>query len=173
MQYKVAIVGPESTGKSSLAKSLARYFHTEFVPEIAREYLEKLDAPYSENDLLTIAKVQCETEDRLSKKVSDILICDTTLLVIKIWSEVKYNRCDTWIIEEEERRKYDLFLLCNIDLEWEPDPLREHPDKREFLFNFYLDSLKLMNANYSIISGIGESRFENAKSAIYQHHKLD
>ena len=173
MQYKIAIVGPESTGKSSLAKSLARYFDTEFVPEIAREYLEKLKIPYRENDLLDIAKIQCETEDRLSKKVGDILICDTTLLVMKIWSEVKYNRCDAWIIEEEERRKYDLFLLCNIDLEWEPDPLREHPDKREFLFNFYLDSLKLMNANYCVISGIGEARIEHAIAAISQHRALD
>ncbi len=172
MLYKVAIVGPESTGKSSLAQSLAGYFHTDFVPEIAREYLEKLNAPYQERDLLNIAKVQCETEDRLSKKVDDILICDTTLLVIKIWCEVKYNRCHTWIIEEEKRRKYDLFLLCNIDLEWEPDPLREHPDKRDFLFNLYLESLKLLNANYRIISGIGEARIENAITAISHHRTL-
>jgi len=165
-QIKVAIVGPESTGKSSLSFELAQYFNTKYVPEVARDYLDEMQAPYEESDLLKIAKRQAEAEDKISLQAGNILICDTSLLVIKIWSEVKYNRCDAWILVEEQRRQYDLFLLCNIDLEWVDDPQREHPDKREFLYNLYRESLNSRAVPFEVISGNGMSRVKMAIEAI-------
>lgn len=158
--YKIAIVGPESTGKSALAESLAAYFNCTWIPEAAREYLEKLNRPYDYDDLLRIAELQCRSED--SADEHRMLICDTTLLVIKIWSEVRYDDCDPWILKNEEERRYDFFLLTDIDLPWEDDPLREHPHLREFLFAKYHTALKNKQVPYGIVSGKGPERLANA-----------
>jgi len=163
---KVAIVGPESTGKSVLSEKLAAYFQTEWAPEYARAYLESLGRPYTREDLAKIARGQLAVEDELIKKANRVLICDTNLVVIKIWSDVKYGECDRWIVEEMESRHYDLYLLTYIDLPWEYDPLREHPDMREYLFEKYESVLKRMSAPFVVIEGDYVERFEKAKTAI-------
>ena len=131
---KIAIVGPESTGKSSLAEQLAVHYNTLWVPEYARAYLDKLSHPYTESDLLDIARGQLAMESSLSKKASRYLFCDTNLHVIKIWSEYKYKRCHTEILRNLHNDNYALHLLTNIDLPWEYDPQREHPHLRDFFF---------------------------------------
>jgi len=160
--HRVAITGPESTGKSWLSARLAECYHTVFVPEFAREYLNSLSRPYQETDLRVIAEGQWQNECRLEREANRVLFSDTELLVIKIWSEVRYGRCDRWILDRLERAPYDLYLLCDIDLPWEYDPPREHPDRREFLFSLYLNEMKRRRWNFRIISGIGEERLRNA-----------
>lgn len=159
---KIAIVGPESTGKSLLAAALADHFCCDFVDEMARPYLEQLDRPYTEDDLLRIAVAQCAEEDRLAATGNPVLVCDTTLLVIRIWSEVKYGRCHPFILEEEARRTYDAWLLTNIDLPWEEDPLREHPHFRMELFELYHAALLKKGVPFAIVRGSGEARTKNA-----------
>ncbi len=159
---KIAIVGPESTGKSSLALALSRHFNTPFVREVARAYLEKHGPDYRYEDLKKIAKLQCEEEDLLLAADPPLLICDTTLMVIKIWSEFKYQSCDDWIITEEKSRSYDLFLLTDIDLPWEQDPLREHPDKRKELFTVYYRYLIRSNRPFHIVFGSDQERTNRA-----------
>jgi len=159
---KIAIVGPESTGKSSLALALSRHFNCQFVPEVARDYLEKHGPDYTYEDLLKIAKLQCKTEDLQLAKNPPILICDTTLMVIKIWSEFTFQRCDDEILSEERSRRYDLFLLTDIDLPWVPDPLREHPDKRKELFTIYYRYLIRSSRLFQIIFGSDEERTNRA-----------
>lgn len=154
MLKKIAVLGPESTGKSTLSKKLARHYNTEWVPEFARQYIDQLGRPYEEKDLVDIAQGQLEQEDIHAKNASRLLICDTTLLVIKIWSEFKFGRCDPWILQQMEQRKYDLYLLTYIDLPWEDDPQREHPTRREELFQIYLDELNSWDVRYQIIKGI-------------------
>ena len=163
---RFAIIGPESTGKSTLAKELAHHYKSVFVPEVARQYIDKLTRPYHRSDLLEIAKMQCEEEDRTLDHANSILICDTTLLVIKIWSEFKYGNCDDWILQELNNRKYDLHLLCNIDLPWEEDAQREHPNARQELFDIYHYELIKMNLDYEIISGKQSERTKRAVRAI-------
>ena len=163
---KIAITGPESTGKSFLSKQLAAYFQTIWVPEFAREYLKELDRPYEENDILIIAKGQLEKENSLLIEAKDYIFCDTEAIVTKIWSEVKYGRCHPWIEKQISIHPYDLYLLCNIDLPWENDPLREHPDKREFLFKLYVKELNKHHLPYTVVSGTGNSRLHNAIKAI-------
>jgi NadR type nicotinamide-nucleotide adenylyltransferase len=159
---KIAIVGPESTGKTVLAESLARHFQTEWVPEYARDYLDIIRRPYTKDDLETIAIEQLNLENQLEKRANRLLFCDTTLLVIKIWCEFKYRNCPEWIIDEVKHRHYDLHLLTATDIPWTPDPLREHPNVREFLYNLYRNELENLGIDYVEIRGSYEERFKNS-----------
>lgn len=164
--FVVGIVGPESTGKSTLTQALAKHFQVDFVPEIAREYLNQLGKDYQFDDLKKIALLQFEAENKERNKQQKIVFCDTTLLVIKIWSEFKYHRCDEWILKAEKESRYDLLLLTEIDLPWEEDPLREHPHERVELFSIYYRSLIQKNQPFKVIFGNEKERFERAIRAI-------
>jgi NadR type nicotinamide-nucleotide adenylyltransferase len=152
---KVAITGPESSGKTTLAMALAAHFQTTWVPEYARLYLDKNGPGYEEADLLNIAKGQAYWELTYARDArNDLLICDTDLLVLKIWSEVKFSHCHPWIDRQLHTHAYDLHLLCSPDIAWEPDPQREHPEQRQELYLRYLAALVEMKADYTIIQGI-------------------
>lgn len=159
---KVGIVGPESTGKSELSRKLALHFNSTWVKEYAREYLENLNRDYEYSDLKIIAKGQVKSEETQSKKNPDCLFCDTTLMVIKVWSDFKYHKTDEWILKKYAEIQYDFYLLCDIDVPWQPDPLREHPNSRLELMNIYKDELKKTNTPYAIVSGIDSNRLKNA-----------
>lgn len=163
---RIAIVGPECTGKTSLATQLASIYKTTWVPEFARTFLEKLERPYTASDLIDIARGQVDLEDRLAPNADTLLICDTNLLVIKIWSEFKYNTCHPWILENVLSRYYDLYFLTDIDMPWEEDPQRENPEQREELFCLYKKALDDMKVKYILLSGNEERRIEKALAAI-------
>ena len=158
----IVITGPESTGKSTLAGQLAAYFNTQWVPEFARTYIGKLNKPYSENDLLEIAKGQLEQEEKTINNSELPVFLDTSLEVIKIWSEYKYGRCHPWILEKYIKQKHDLYLLCVPDIPWQFDPQRENPSEREEIFNLYHQELKEQNTNFVLVSGLKEKRLKNA-----------
>jgi NadR type nicotinamide-nucleotide adenylyltransferase len=165
---RIAIVGPECTGKSSIALSLASHYQTTWVPEFARDYLNRLGREYVQSDLIEIAKGQLLTEDEHAQNAKQVLICDTNLVVIKIWSEFKYGNCDPEILKLLNSRKYDLHLLTDIDIPWENDPLREHPNERQTLFNIYQSELEKMKVPFIKISGSEEQRNSMAIRAIDQ-----
>ncbi|WKZ66038.1 MAG: ATP-binding protein [Flavobacteriales bacterium] len=169
---RIAIVGPESSGKTTLALELSERLGAAAVPEAARAFLTGLGRPYAEADLLTIAKLQVEREeleaDASGRSGSGLLLCDTDLLTIRIWSEEKFGRCDPWIVAECERRRYDLWLLCRPDIPWEPDPLRENPHDRERLFVAYASRLQRLARPFRIIEGTLEQRLATAWAAILQ-----
>ena len=162
----IAITGPESTGKSMLAEQLSAHYKTTWVPEYARKYLEEIGRPYEEDDILEIAKGQLGCEAEQLTKAAGYLFCDTEMLVTKIWSEVKYHRCNPWILENITDQHFDLYLLCDIDLPWQYDPLREHPDQRQYLFDLYYHELKTRNFPFAVVQGTGPARFENAVQII-------
>lgn len=168
MVKRITITGPESTGKSTLSASLAKALDTVWVPEYAREYLNQLGRPYEEADLLEIAKGQVRSEDDLAQKANNYLICDTDLLVIKIWSEHKYGHCHPWILEQLEQRKYVLHILTYIDIPWQEDPLREHPDLRSYFYQLYKKELIALGVNFIEAKGNQQQRLEQALKAI-QH----
>lgn len=138
------------------------------MPEYAREYIDLLGRPYGEADIVAIARGQLQREKDLERETNSrpeqpsFLFVDTEALVTKIWSEVKYRRCDPWILHQVESRVYDLYLLCNIDIPWEYDPQREHPQMREYLFNLYLDELIRRERNFRVVTGLGAERLSNA-----------
>lgn len=166
MTIRIAITGPESTGKSWLAENLAKVYHTSWVPEYAREYIDKLNRPYTYDDILVIAQRQMESEDSTLLSANKFLFSDTECLVTKIWCEVKFERCHPWIIEQIEQRPYDLYLLCDIDLPWQPDPQREHPHLRNYLFDLYTAELNDRKLPFDIVKGSGKARLECAMEII-------
>lgn len=166
MIKKISITGPESTGKSTLSAALAGFFQTVWVPEYARNYLENLGRSYEEKDLLEIAKGQLALQGTLVNKSNRYLICDTDLLVIKIWSEHKYGRCHPWILKKLDEIKYDLYILPYIDIPWQEDPLREHPDLRKYFFEKYKEELISRKVNFIEVKGPFEQRVVQAIKAI-------
>lgn len=162
MIKKIVITGPESSGKTTLAQQLAQELSTVWVPEYARTFIEKLDRPYEEADLLEISHGQLLLEEEKMKQANRYLICDTDLLTIKIWSEIKYDRCAPSILREIERRNYDLYFLMYPDIPWVFDPQRENPDSRETLFSIYRSNLEQYHKKYYEIKGSGEERLSTA-----------
>ena len=171
---KILILGPESTGKSTLAKDLASHFEEPWVPEYSREYLENLTRDYDFKDLSTMATGQLEAEEKAAKLAREYLFVDTDLRVIHIWSAHRFGKTDSWILEEIETHVYDLILLTDIDLDWEPDPLREHPEPemRLYFFKKYLELAKSSGFPFEIISGSREERLDKAVSKVLSICKI-
>ena len=163
---RIAIIGPESTGKSTLAQDLAGHFNTTWVPEYSREYLATIDREYNYDDVLNIAKGQLGNENRLALFAENYLFVDTELIINKVWCEHKWHTCHQWIMDRLQEHHYDLYLLTYFDIPWVYDPLRENTNIREELFDVYRQQLKLYGANYRVVKGLGEERFRNALSAI-------
>ncbi|WP_347157687.1 ATP-binding protein [Pontibacter chitinilyticus] len=173
---KVAITGPESTGKSTLSEQLARHYQTVWVPEYARSYVGNLGRPYTLEDIEAIAQGQQALEQEVQQQASTILFSDTDMLVLKIWSEHAFGHCPAWILEKLAQQDYNLCLLMGVDLLWEPDPQREHPHLRQFFYNWYKRELEQLDVPYVEIHGQQESRFALARqhvdSLLHQQHLL-
>jgi len=172
MVSRIAITGPESTGKSWLAENLAKEYKCSWVPEYAREYLAKLDQPYTYDDILEIARGQITSENSEISTYDKFLFSDTECLVTKIWCDVKFGKCHEWIAQQLDKHPHDFYLLCDIDLPWEPDPLREHPHLRKYLFDLYYDELKLRKLPFEVIAGTGNARLLCATAAINKHFNV-
>jgi NadR type nicotinamide-nucleotide adenylyltransferase len=166
---KIVVIGPESTGKSTLSSQLAQHYRTRWCPEYAREYLLAKKAPYDYDDLLKIAQAQANMEDRLLGEAENgFYFIDTEMYVMKVWCEVAFGKCHSWILKEGARRKYDFYLLCDVDLPWQADELREYPDleTRRKLFLTYKDILVNQSTPWAIISGTDEERLKGAINII-------
>ncbi|MBK8609538.1 MAG: AAA family ATPase [Chitinophagaceae bacterium] len=173
MVKKIVIIGPESTGKSTLCQELAAHYNTIWVAEYARAYLLQHGTDYHFEDLLTIAKGQIAAEEKgiasaASKNAR--LFIDTDMYVMKVWCEFVFEKCHHWILNRITERKYDLYLLCNIDLPWVKDELREYPDleSRQKLYHHYKDILVNQMIPWVDISGNHQERLEKAIAAVDQ-----
>lgn len=168
---KIVLFGPESTGKTTLSKLLAKHYNTVWVPEYARPYLqEKWDEEgktIEPEDLLPIAKGQIKSENLLAKKANKFLFCDTDLLQYKVYSEIYYNgKVQPLLDKAALENSYDLYLLTYIDAPWEADDLRDRPHDREFMFNAFENTLKKHNRPYEILKGNIPSRMDAAVATI-------
>ncbi len=195
MLKKVVVIGPESTGKSTLCKQLAAHFQTRWCPEFARQYLLEHGMNYTYDDLLTIAKGQIDLEEeyidevRKSKRPEDrkttiidkeilsglsdfptssLLFIDTDMYVMKIWCEFVFGKCHQFILDRIAARKYDLYLLCKIDLPWIKDELREYPDleRRKELYSIYKNTMVGQSTPWVEICGSYEERLNKAIAAV-------
>lgn len=168
LPLRVALVGPESSGKTTLAQALATQYHTDWVAEYARTYLAKHGNSYTASDIVAIAEGQFAAEDAAAMRSQPLLFCDTEALVCKIWMEHRYGYCHERIAQAFLQRPYALFLLCRPDFAWEYDPLRELPDAeaRETLFNQYEAALIAAKKPYIVVSGSLTTRIAQAKTAL-------
>lgn len=163
---KIAIVGPESTGKSTMSTFLAEHYHTVWVPEFARDYCAALTEPPTWQDEINMFYGQLALEEEYLPKANKLLICDTTFITVKIWSDHTFGSSPQEVLDELPKHPYDLYLLLNIDLPWEEDPLRDFPHLREHFMDVWHTELKELNANYVTISGTGQNRYDSAIMAI-------
>ncbi len=163
---KIAVVGPESTGKSTMSAYLANHYDTVWVPEFAREYCEKLTAPPTWQDEVNMFYGQVALEKEILPHANKLLICDTTFITVKIWSDYTFGQSPQEVLDELPEHPYDLYLLLNIDLPWEEDPLRDFPHMREHFMEVWHKELQALNARYIVISGTGTSRYDNAIAAV-------
>ncbi len=170
---KIVITGPESTGKSTLSMQLAECFQTVMVPEFARFYISRLKRPYTFDDIESIAYGQLKWGEELLSKANRFIFFDTHLVIIKIWFLMKYRDYPAWIDSELRKKDIDLFLLCDYDLPWEPDPLRENGgEMRRLLFTLYKGEIEHYNFPYYIIRGNQEERLTNARNAMVSYFNL-
>jgi NadR type nicotinamide-nucleotide adenylyltransferase len=182
MLKKIVIIGPESTGKSTLCEQLAQHYETKWCPEFAREYLLTNGTNYEFDDLLTIARGQLALEDEytttLEKQSLSFLeegghiplFIDTDMYVMKVWCEFVFGKCHRFVLDEIVKRNYDLYLLCNTDLPWVKDELREYPDliSRRKLYNMYKDIMINQPVPWVDIRGTYDERLQKAIHAIDQ-----
>jgi NadR type nicotinamide-nucleotide adenylyltransferase len=188
---KISVIGPESTGKSTLCEQLAMHNNSLWCPEYAREYLQIHGTKYTYDDLLTIAKGQVMLEEKyiniitqrpdidyervsncspLTTRRPSLLFIDTDMYVMKVWCEFVFGKCHRFILDQIVQRKYDLILLCNVDLPWVKDELREYPDleTRKKIYSIYKDILINQAVPWVEISGDYATRLQRAVSAVEQ-----
>jgi NadR type nicotinamide-nucleotide adenylyltransferase len=168
---KIVVFGPESTGKTTLSKKLAEHYNTTWVPEYAREYLQKKwdeEQKICElQDLIPIAIGQITLENELAKTANEVLICDTDLLETKVYSEMYYNGfCDESLDKYARLNNYDLYFLTYIDTPWEADDLRDRPHQRMEMFLAFENALKTHNKPHILLKGTLDERFKLAKDHI-------
>jgi len=170
---KIAIVGPESTGKSTITQLLAKHYQTLWVSEYARYYCAGLTEPCTLQDELNMFYGQIALEDSiLTMADKDFIFCDTTFLTVKIWSDEMLGETPQVVLDALPERPYDLYLLLDIDLPWQEDPLRDFPHMREHFMEIWHKELKALNANYVVIGG-QEERLKNAIQAVDAFLKED
>lgn len=168
---KIVITGPESVGKSTLVNQLGKYFKDAIsYKEFARSYVENQNGHYNYTDIENIAKEQLNEYDK-SKDHEGIVLFDTFLIVTKVWFKHVYNKLPEWFEEELLKRPVDLFLLCEPDIPWVYDPVRENCNDREFFFNLYRNEIESYGYNYQIIRGQGKERTLNAIEIVENYKK--
>ena len=166
--FRIAILGPESTGKTELARQLAEHFNAPWIPEYARGYVENLTNPYTYEDVSNIALKQIEEEEFYENHSTNekFVFFDTDLIITKVWFSYCFDKIPDFLTERLKTGFFDLYLLCTPDLPWESDPVREHGNDREYFFDWYKKEIEQTGKPYFIVNGIGNQRLQNAIAAL-------
>lgn len=172
--HKVVVTGPESTGKTSLASQLASRFSTVWIPEYARDYILGLGRSYTFHDIEHIAREQVRREKEHISRANRFLFFDTHLIITKVWFRVKYDRYPLWIDEAIRESGTGLYLVCNTDIPWEPDNVRENGGKmREILLAMYQEEIRVFGFPCELVSGKGPARVTSAINHLNNHFNVN
>lgn len=158
----IVLYGPESTGKSTLARRLAGHYQTQFVPEFARDYIDERGNQFGYDDMAPIALGQRQLEDVAVKTANAVLFCDTDAITTLIYSRHYFGKCPPLVEQLADERRYDLYLLLDIDLPWEADPQRDLPHRRQEFYTLFRNELESRRIPFIAIDGLGETRLQNA-----------
>jgi NadR type nicotinamide-nucleotide adenylyltransferase len=159
---KIAVVGPESSGKSTISAALAKHYQTLWVPEYARYYCEGLTEACTLQDELNMYYGQVALEKAMETVLpNNLMICDTTFLTVKIWSDYQLGETPELVLEAIKKHEYDFYILLKNDLPWQEDPLRDFKGLGDYFFEVWIKELKAINANYKEVGGT-ENRLKNA-----------
>jgi nicotinamide riboside kinase len=159
----IVISGAESTGKSELSRQLADHFHAPFIPEYARHYIRSLDRDYTRKDVEIIARKQIQQLRELKQTNPPVIFSDTWLIITKVWFEEVFGSAPDWLEREILKTEIDFYLVCDTDLPWVPDPVRENGGKKRIsLQKRYLELIRNYGFDYHVVSGKNEIRFQNA-----------
>jgi NadR type nicotinamide-nucleotide adenylyltransferase len=166
-QRIIAVTGAESTGKSTLTEALANHYRVSFMPEYARSYIHELHRKYTFEDVENIARKQVEQYNELLNSKQPVVILDTWLLITKIWFDVVFDRIPDWLEYSIRQLRIDLYLVCDTDLPWIADDVRENGgESRKWLQQRYITEIDALGVPYCIISGRDEERIHNAISCV-------
>ncbi len=163
---RVVLTGSESTGKTTLAGRLAEFYATEFVPEFVRRYAAEKDGPLTFEDHGPITRGQVALEDEYRARAHSLLVQDTDLLSTVVYCNHYFGRCPAWIEETARERRPDLYLLCEIDLPWIADGVRDRGETREEMQQLFRDAVIASGVPFATITGMGEERLQRAVDAI-------
>jgi NadR type nicotinamide-nucleotide adenylyltransferase len=166
---RIAITGPESSGKTTLAKELAKQLNAQFIPEFAREYLQESSGKYEISDLDEIARGHL---NQITKSQNSIQIVDSDFIVLKVWSDYRFGKSSSLIDQLVSKNIFEFYFLCSPDIPWEEDSLRENPNDRDLLFEQYLIQLNERKLPFEIISGTEEERIEKCIAILTERFKL-
>jgi nicotinamide riboside kinase len=168
-QKIIVITGAESTGKSALTGFLAGHYKAPYIQEFARSYIEQLNRKYTYEDVELIARKQVEQLEEMKKIYTQFIFVDTWLIITKIWFEEVFKNVPEWIEAEIKKTTIDLFLVCDTDLPWIPDQVRENGgERRIYLQNQYIENIRNYGFKYTIVKGENHERFLNALSVLEQ-----
>jgi NadR type nicotinamide-nucleotide adenylyltransferase len=167
---RVCVTGPESTGKTTLAARLADQMHTEWVPEASRVYAERKGGELDASDVAPIAREHIRLADAAAERAREaghsLVVLDTDLLSTVVYSMHYYQAVPPWIERVEAARRADLYLLCDIDVPWLADGIRDRPANREEMFALFRDALVSRQAPFVLVRGSWDERWAIAERAV-------
>ena len=169
MLKKIVLFGSESTGKTTLAQALAEHYHTVWVPEFARQYLDNERITVFFEDVMPIAYGQLELEYKIIPQANELLFCDTNILETKVYSEAYFSKIPPELEIEISKQHYDFYLLTNLDVPWTPDPIRDRPHLRNQMHELFRRELINRNLPFEEITGTGEQRLQHAIATLKKH----
>lgn len=165
---KICLYGPESTGKSTLAKVLAEKYHTELVPEVARELIVS-NTTFTLDDIIRIGYAQLERVNEKVKHANKVLFCDTDAITTMIYSRHYLGTIPDVLYILEKQVTYDHYFLLDIDVPWIPDGLRDLGELRKEMFAIFKEELEIRKIRYTLVSGSYEARQQEIEQWLHEN----